>query len=804
MPFTEKEFIDLRQNVIKKDFGRMNSMQLDAVVTANGPLLVLAGAGSGKTTVLVNRIACLIKYGNAYFSNFVPNFSETDFKAGEAFLNGETDTLNSNLFCVDPAKPWQILAITFTNKAAGELKERIAARLGDLANDIWAGTFHSICAKMLRIYGDLLGYSSHFTIYDTDDQKRVIKEILKNFGMSDKEIPIKYVMNEISHAKDNLISCEEYEAEASKIGVYPLKISVAKIFKEYKKRLKNADAMDFDDIILNTVELLKKHSDVKEYYGNKFKYIMVDEYQDTNHAQYELVRLLSEKHKNICVVGDDDQSIYSFRGATIQNILNFEENYPGAKVIRLEQNYRSTSTILEAANAIIANNKGRKGKNLWTDLNDNSKISVSTLPTEQEEAKYIANTILANVTAGGKFNDHAVLYRMNALSGTIENVFVRSGIPYKILGGNRFFDRKEIRDVIAYLNVINNKNDSVRLRRIINEPKRGIGATTISNAQIISDSLGISLFEVLCNAKDYPSISRSAAKIENFVNMINEIIDCVDKIPLDELLEKVLNQSGYMAALIAEGAESADRVDNVKELMSAVKTYMSESEEPSLSEYLEEVALVSDTDEYDSSDDYVVLMTLHSAKGLEFKNVFLIGMEENIFPGSQSVYAGDAEIEEERRLAYVGVTRAKRKLYITNTYTRMLFGMTQRNRQSRFLTEIPPDLCDISKTNYQAYGSFGSDYNRQSAKSGSYSAGYSYNQNGGTSRIKKDYSTKSSAKVSSAGAAYKKGMRVHHKVFGDGTVLNTVAMGGDYLLEIAFDSVGTKKLMANFVKMDIL
>ncbi len=818
MPYTKEEFITLRKAIIKKDFDRMNDMQLSAVVTAKGPLLVLAGAGSGKTTVLVNRIACLVKYGDAYNTDYVPKIKSEDYEAGRKFLSGESDFLPLNAFSFMPAHPWEILAITFTNKAAGELKVRISDRLGEQANDIWTGTFHSICARILRRYGDLLGYTSHFTIYDTDDQKRVIKDILKQRNISEKELPPKYLMNEISHAKDSLITPTEYAATAEK-GFYPMKKMAGEIFKAYQKRLKEADAMDFDDIIINTVELFEKHPDVLEYYANKFKYIMVDEYQDTNHAQYRLVSQLASLHKNICVVGDDDQSIYSFRGATIENILSFEDNFPNAKVIRLEQNYRSTSTILNAANAVIANNKGRKGKNLWTNLKDDSTICVTTLPTEQDEARFIAETILANVQKGQKFNQHAILYRMNALSNTLENVFVRSGISYRVVGGHRFFDRKEIKDVIAYLNVVSNPTDSVRLKRIINEPKRGIGETTIKNAEQIAESLGVSLFEVFTNASNYPSISRAATRLEAFSKMINELIDLSNEIPLDELFDEVLDKTGYLMALRAEGEESADRVDNVNELRSGIKNYQNESPTPSLAGYLEDVALISDIDSYNPDEDYVVLMTLHSAKGLEFDNVFLVGMEENIFPGTQSMYAGDKELEEERRLAYVGITRAKRKLYITNSYTRMLFGSTQRNPASRFLKEIPSELCEINTSTFSApYMGYSADkdygiYQSNRYQQGSYSArkqdpwndpNYNYSSSKTPNPPKSAYVATSTPKEKAPAVQYTKGMRVRHKVFGDGTVLKTTPMGGDCLLEIAFDNRGTKKLMSNFVKMEIL
>ncbi len=791
MVYTKEEILNLRREIIKKDFGRMNDEQFKAVVTTNGPLLVLAGAGSGKTTVLVNRIAYIVKYGNAYFSDYAPDLSEEEFLAGKAFLSGETDYLPSASFSVNPANPWEILAITFTNKAANELKNRIIAKLGADSGDIWAGTFHSICARILRRYGNLIGYSSHFTIYDTDDQKRVIKEILKERGISDKQLPPKYIQNEISRAKDSLLSSEEYALGAEN---NPMKKAVAEVFKAYEKVLKDSDAMDFDDIILNTVNLLKQNHDVLDYYQNKFKYIMVDEYQDTNHAQYELVSLLADKHKNICVVGDDDQSIYSFRGARVENILSFEDGYEDAKVIRLEQNYRSTATILDAANSIISHNKGRKGKTLWTNKKDDNKITVKTLASEQEEARYIADSILDFVNSGGKFSQNAILYRMNALSNTVENIFVRSGIPYKIIGGHRFFDRKEIKDVLSYLQVINNPSDSVRLKRIINEPKRGIGDATIKTGEEIASHLGLSLFTVFENAEDYPTLSRSAARLKDFTKMIRELQAVRDNEPLDFLLEQTLDKSGYLLSLKAEGKEAIDRVENVGELMSGIKTYMNESPSPSLSEYLEEVSLVSDIDGYNESDDTVVLMTLHSAKGLEFDNVYLLGLEEGVFPGNQSIYGGEAELEEERRLAYVGVTRAKERLTITNAYTRMLFGMTGRNMPSRFLKEIPEELCNIS-----GYSPFGST----TVFEDSYNKNYFEGKISLKNSTKTVSPTKASAKNSQS-CAYQKGMRVRHKAFGEGMILSTTPMGGDCLLEIAFDNVGTKKLMANFVKMEIL
>lgn len=817
----DQEIKLLRKQAIENDFKRMNSMQLAAVTKVRGPVLILAGAGSGKTTVLVNRISNMCKYGDAYLSEDISGVTDADIAAAKAYISNPVGEVPGCLR-VNPVKPWQILAITFTNKAAGELKERISAMLGPDAEDIWAGTFHSTCAKMLRRYGDRLGYSSHFTIYDTDDQKRLMKEIYKQLRLDDKSIPIKTTLSQISHAKDSLVMPEDFQTG----GDY-LRTAVAKAYDLYQKQLKAADAMDFDDLLVNAVKLLSENSEVLDYYSNKFRYIMVDEYQDTNHAQYVFVKLLAEKHRNICVVGDDDQSIYRFRGATIENILSFETQYTEAQVIRLEQNYRSTQNILDAANAVIAGNTERKGKNLWTENVRGDKITLYTAPDEQGEARYIADRILSNVEDGDAFSDHAVLYRTNSQSATLENVFVRSGISYRIIGGHRFFERKEIRDVIAYLNVISNPDDSVRLRRIINEPKRGIGDTTVAAVAEIAEGLSTSMFEVIRNADDYPALSRAASKLKAFAAVIDELRELSEDedITLHQLLELTLDKTGYMASLLTQGEEGANRAENVNELSSGIMQYESESEEPTLQGYLEEVALISDIDSYESDDNKVVLMTLHSAKGLEFNNVFIAGMEEGIFPGNQSIYGGPEEIEEERRLAYVGITRAKKKLTLTNTYTRMLYGTTSRNRPSRFLSEIPEELL-IAEGNTNPFSdSFGEGF---SGASGGYRRGGSFGYSGGRS-ASSDYSggRTAAAGYSSGGAfgrpasqrkaasvhsaqskvenkTYTVGMRVRHKTFGEGKILKCTPMGNDTFMEIAFDSAGLKKLMAGFAKLEIL
>ncbi|HIZ83764.1 MAG TPA: UvrD-helicase domain-containing protein [Firmicutes bacterium] len=832
-----KRFCGLRRKCIERDFARMNDRQLEAVTCTEGPLLILAGAGSGKTTVLVNRIANLVRYGAAYDAPAPEGITQADCAALEAYLAhpafpGESLPAGT---AVRPARPWEILAITFTNKAAGELKERIGAMLGEEALDVWAGTFHATCSKILRRYGDRLGYTSHFTIYDTDDQRRLMKEVQKQLKIDDKLLPHKAILSAVSGAKDALISPAEYAGRAG--SDYRLN-QIAKAYGLYQQLLKEADAMDFDDIIVNAVELFRQNPDVLDYYQNKFRYIMVDEYQDTNHAQYMLVKLLADKHRNICVVGDDDQSIYRFRGATIENILSFEKQYPGAKVIRLEQNYRSTKTILQAANAVIAHNAARKGKSLWTENEDGAKIDVHTAADEQDEARYVADRILDDVREGKKFSDHAILYRMNAQSNALENVFVRSGIPYRIIGGFRFYDRKEVKDVIAYLNVINNPADSLRMRRIINEPKRGIGDATVAHVAQIAEGLGVSMFQVMKEADAYPALSRAAKKLREFAGMLQELIEAAERLSIHELLELTLDKSGYMRALAAQGEEAKDRIDNVNELSSSILQYEQENEEPTLSGFLEEVSLITDIDAYDTGDDRVVLMTLHSAKGLEFPVVFLVGMEEGIFPGNQSIYGGPEEIEEERRLAYVGITRARQELIITNAGTRMLYGSTSRNRPSRFLNEMP-ETC-LNQTGRPAaaafsaymqnmrggvrdnlpFGSGGELPERYFQASPGQGMGGTYGRkNPAAGFVRKAPAAASMESVHvagqaspSAGGAGKTagsksgglavGDRVLHKAFGQGIVRKATPMGNDTLLEIQFEKAGVKKIMQNFAKLE--
>ena len=787
-----KEFFELRKKIIEKDFLYMNEKQRQAIFQVKGPVLILAGAGSGKTTVIVNRIANIVKYGNAYHSKEV-RFEPTDrdIRYMKAYLDGDEELRFDieDLLSVEPARPWQILAITFTNKAANELKERLERMLGEEAKDIWASTFHSSCVRILRRDGEVLGYNKNFTIYDTDDSKRLIKECQRQLNISESSLSYKTIISEISKAKDSLISPDGYMQNAGKDARM---VRIAQVYKMYQDEMKKANAMDFDDIIVNTVNLLEKYSDVREYYQNKFKYIMVDEYQDTNHAQYKLTELLAGAHRNICVVGDDDQSIYRFRGATIENILSFEHRYAESNIIRLEQNYRSTQTILDVANEVISNNKKRKGKSLWTSNGAGDKVVINTAYDESDEATFIADRISDGVSTGKyNFSDHAVLYRMNAQSNSIERTLVRSGIPYRIIGGHRFYERQEIRDAIAYLTVINNPEDNVRLRRIVNVPKRGIGDTTINKASEISSGLGISLYEVFRHSDEYEALKRSSKKLIAFCDLIETLSQNVDKIPLEELFTDVISKTDYLGHLRLDKEKGEERIENIYELVSNLKTYESENEEPTLAGFLEEVALMTDIDNYNAQQDAVVMMTIHSAKGLEFPVVFLPGMEEGIFPGIQSMYNPD-DIEEERRLAYVGITRAKEKLFISHANLRMIFGSTTRNLPSRFVIEIPDALTERTGRQPASQRSFDSlvrgDYEDRN-----------YSGNGYLSKI--NQKPAAAAKPKEPSASYSVGDSVMHKVFGKGVIVSSKPMGSDSMLEIAFEKAGTKKLMANYAKL---
>lgn len=687
----------LKRAILQRRFFHLNPMQRQAVLAVEGPVLILAGAGSGKTTVLIHRIACLLQFGLASVrQDDMPPLSEEDWRILElAAADGSYMERAGQLIAHDVPAPWNILAITFTNKAAGELRARLAGMLGTRGEDVHAATFHAACSRILRAEIEALGYNRNFTIYDTDDSVRVIKDAMAELHISDKNFAPKALLGNISRAKDKMLTPEGLRQSAG--DNFALQVT-ARIYGRYQQMLKDANALDFDDIILLTVKLFQQFPEVLQKYQRRYRYIMVDEYQDTNHAQYLLVSLLAAAHGNLCVVGDDDQSIYKFRGATIENILSFEQQFGQTKVIRLEQNYRSTGTILDAANAVISRNSQRKGKTLWTQNSRGEKVLYHKAADEQREAHFIASTIRKNHEKGAKYSDHAILYRMNALSSTLEQMFIRQGIPYRIIGGLKFFDRKEVKDILAYLAVLNNPDDSLRLRRIINEPKRGIGEATMNTAQQVAESLGQSLYRTLQTAEEYAPLSGKSRALMEFTAMMDGIAESVDEVPLIETLEQVLDQSGYVRALEAKNdMESRGRLENIGELKTTILKYMEETEEPSLSGFLEEIALYTDLDNLSEDDDKVVLMTLHSAKGLEFPYVFITGMEEGIFPGQQAIYE-PTELEEERRLAYVGITRAKKELYISNSVTRMLYGRTQRNEPSRFLREIEPEYIEETRS----------------------------------------------------------------------------------------------------------
>ena len=782
---TGPEYQALKKQILERAFGRLNDMQREAVYTTAGPVLILAGAGSGKTTVLINRVANLLRFGRAADSNLVPPLTEEGLELlRRCAADGSGLEEAAGIMAVDKPRPWNVLAITFTNKAAGELRQRLADTLGPAGEEVAAATFHSICVRILRSEIAALGYKSSFTIYDTDDSVRVIKECMAELNLSDKNFSPKGFLGAISQAKDKLVSPQELEKQGGDNYAYQM---AGKVYDKYQQKLRAANAVDFDDLIVLTVKLFQQFPQVLEKYQKRWKYIMVDEYQDTNHAQYLLVSLLAAGHKNICVVGDDDQSIYKFRGATIENILSFESQFPGAKVIRLEQNYRCTSKILDAANAVISHNLQRKGKTLWTSNGGGDNIQIYNAPDERGEAAYIARQIRANVGDGAKYGDHAVLYRMNAQSGTLEQSFIRQDIPYRIVGGLKFFERKEIKDVLAYLNVIDNPDDALRLRRIINEPKRGIGDATVAAAVEIAATLGISVFDVISTADQYAPLSKKAGALLDFARMMQGLMDAAAEVPLGDLLDMTLDRTGYTAALAAKkDFESQGRLENVEELRTTVLKYIEETEEPSLSGFLEEIALYTDLDGLEDGEDAVVLMTLHSAKGLEFPYVFIAGMEEGLFPGQQAVYE-PKEIEEERRLAYVGITRAKKKLYLTSAAERMLFGRTTRNRRSRFEGEIPSELTDQQDDALRSWQKAGA----------AASAAPGGRPTSRTVTPPRPMAPKSAAEPFSLRA----GDRVSHRVFGEGMVLSVTPMGGDHLVEIAFDKVGTKRIMATFAKL---
>ncbi len=780
----EQQFLHLRKQYMEQRFAGLNPVQRQAVFETWGPVLILAGAGSGKTTVLVNRIANLIRFGHAYHSEEISPFAtEADAAALQEAVRTRQplDEKTEKHLAVEPVYPYHILAITFTNKAAGELKERLA-RIAEGGEEVAASTFHSACVRMLRKDGERLGYPKAFTIYDSDDQQRVLKAIYKERNMDDSFLSVRAAASAIGRLKDNLVSAQEASDKAANFRDR----LVAEVYTEYARRLKAAGAFDFDDLIFYTVKLLEQNEDLKLYYKNRWRYVMVDEYQDTSHAQFRLVQLLS-LHGNLCVVGDDDQSIYKFRGATVENILGFEEQYPGARVIRLEQNYRSTKSILKAANAVIENNPDRKGKTLWTENDEGDKIYLYEADSEQDEAIYIAAQIGENLRTGAKLSDHAVLYRMNAQSNAVETYFARAGIPYKVVGGLRFYERKEIKDILAYMAIVANPQDTLRLARIINEPARKIGPATLAAVLQIAAGAEMDHYEVMAKAKNFPALSRAAGALGNFSSLYNRLQEAYETLSLGDFLPALLEISGYRKMLEDAGEEGKTRLENVEELISSVKQYAAaQGPEASLEGFLEEVALIADIDNYDEAADAVTMMTMHSAKGLEFPYVFIVGLEEGIFPGEQSRY-DPAELQEERRLCYVGITRAKKKLYLTRAEFRMLFGQTRRNKPSRFLEEVGEELLEASQSARQSRSYLKSDW--------------------GTPERKQRFAdeVKSAPRIKKlekhAAAQYAPGDAVEHKVFGRGVVQQVSPIAGDFILVIDFDTAGRKKTMANYAPL---
>ncbi len=780
----ERRFLLARQNYISNQFQNLNDMQKQAVMTTDGPLLLLAGAGSGKTTVLINRIANLMRFGSGSDSNLIPDTVEQEdvlFLESLSDPISEYDRNRADFLCaVEPPAPWNIIAITFTNKAANELKDRLERMLGEQARDVWAMTFHSACCRILRRDIERLGYTARFTIYDTADSERVMKDIIKDMGLDDKTFPAKYVLGAISKEKDAMTTPKRMLQRAEMAGDV-MATHIARAYVTYQKRLKENNALDFDDIIFLTVKLLQENEDIRTYYQRKFRYVLVDEYQDTNHSQYLLTSLLAGGYENICVVGDDDQSIYRFRGATIANILNFEKQYRGSRVIRLEQNYRSTQSILNAANAVIAHNIGRKGKRLWTANGEGDAITVYEAGDEGQEANFVANQIISK-SKGKHFADYAILYRTNAQSNALEYAMKRNGIPYRIIGGTRFFDRAEVKDMLAYLCVINNRADDLRLKRIINNPPRGLGAKAQETAERLAIASDIPLYRVISDPYSYGPLEKSAGKMMAFSVMIEGLAKLLeDGMSLTDFYDQVMEQTGYAQMLeLKPTEENKTRLENIKELKSSIHSYVEAAENPTLAGFLEEIALYTDIENYNEGEDAIVMMTMHSAKGLEFPHVFLVGFEDGLFPGMRAI--GDREeMEEERRLCYVAITRAKKDLTITHARQRMLYGRTSAAMASRFLKEIPDD-CVIKKGSFQQSFASQNRYGFEAPK-----------------KPVASYTTVSfqpAAKPAAPTIDLNKGDMVQHAAFGRGMVLSVVKMGGDALLEIAFDQIGTKKLMA--------
>ncbi len=805
MDITER-FLKLRKKYIEKQFSNLNEEQRKAALTCSGAVLVLAGAGSGKTTAVVNRIMNLLRFGDAYESQVVwpePGAEDVEelkkiTETGEAPSDRLASMLKTGYI-----RPWNILAITFTNKAAQQLKDRITAQVGPDGNDVFASTFHSACVRFLRRDAQRLGWPQNFTIYDSDDSERAIKDICRDLGINDKFYPPRMIATQMSRIKDNMMTPDEYrEANPYRNDTD----TVLRVYETYQRRLKAAGAFDFDDLIYFTVKLLEENQDIRDYYHNRFKYVMVDEYQDTSHAQYRLVKLLTNEDNNVFAVGDDDQSIYSFRGANIENILRFEKDFFPAKVIRLEQNYRSTGNILGSANSVIRHNRSRKGKELWTDKGDGEKVEVRLVDDETSEAAFVAQELARHSKEGIPYSAHAVLYRTNAQSNAFEQYFMRTGVPYKIVGALRFYDRAEIKDVMSYMAIVSQPSDDLRLKRIINKPARKIGNKTVEDIERIASGLEISMMEVMANAADYPTLSRAQNAISGFMEMYGRLCDVYAEESLGDFTEKMLEITGYIDMLMQPGdRENEARLENVREFVSTVRLYEKDHPDGDLAAFLEEMALFSNIDAFDETADRVSLMTVHSAKGLEFEYVYLVGMEEGIFPSERTVR--DDGVEEERRLAYVGMTRAKKELHLTRTEVRMLYGSTRRNAPSRFLEEIDPQYVNEvgavrKRTSYldSEYGDVNSYINERSENH--YRAVYNSNKDkGGSTKLNSRISSVPLRHEAAGADSYSPGDVVEHRMFGRGTVISVTKIGNDSLVEIMFDTSGRKKAMANYAPM---
>ncbi len=809
----KQDLRQIKQKLFQIYYQNLNDKQKEAVFLVKGPLLVIAGAGSGKTTVLVNRISHLIEFGNAYYSQKEISASAEEIAVLRNFCDHPEICTREILkpillsFADDACPAYHILAITFTNKAAGEMKERLRKQLGDRADEIWAGTFHSVCVRLLRQFASYTQYGSNFLIYDQEDCKRIIAAKMKEMEIDTPELTAKYVMNQISNAKNALLSPKEYESKVQNSSKGKV---VAEIFKSYQEALLDANAMDFDDLIAETVKLLRDNSEPLTWCQHKFRYLLVDEYQDTNRAQYQLLKLIAQGHGNIMAVGDDDQSIYKFRGAAVENILNFDQNFADTKVVFLEQNYRSTKNIIEAANAVIAHNETRRGKKLWCAQENGQKVMLRNLEDQEKEAIYIAEHISEAVMRGKhRYKDFAVLYRTRAQSNALETIFTKSGVPHRLLAGMRFYEHAEVKDIIAYLRAIACPDNLACLLRVINVPKRGLGETAIKKATDLAEAQGKSFFEIICDCTSYRELSRNSSSFLAFTKLILSLREYAEDHLPSEIVHEVIDKSGYMDTLL--GDENEERRKNVNELISSARFYEERSEAPNLEGFLEEIALVSDVDNYDRESDAVVLMTIHAAKGLEFPVVFLPGVEENLFPSAQSVMRL-SDLEEERRLFYVAMTRAKEELYISFCKRRLLFGKTNSNRVSRFVEELPDAYVDAeyiaSKERSLSDGYyFGqSDFQEFAMPRFSQAKGSNFSQ-----FRQKDVSFQRAGSSSVTAAAtpptskksevFRPGERVTHRIFGDGTILSAKSYGSDTLYEIRFDKAGEKKLMATYANL---